>query len=103
MIAEALTVVVLITLTASPTHSRSAGAPVAACADILQQHPPAPVAVHACGPPCPFRIRLISIDGVAVPAGEEGLYRCGGTHTCKCPLVLSRQSLLIASLINFIG
>lgn len=81
MIPKPLAVIVLVCLAASPIHTRSNGAPVDACADLTQQHTGA--AVAACGPPtCPFRIRLTHIDGVMVPAGEEGFYRCGATHTC---------------------
>lgn len=76
----AVLVIVLISLAASPIHARSLGAPVNACGNLRQQHLTEQPVV--CGPPCPFRIRLTHIDGVVVPAAEEGFYRCGATHTC---------------------
>ena len=54
------------------------GAPIAACADLTQQHFRDPT---DCGSLCPFSVSLVAIDGMPVAAGAAQTYRCGSEHT----------------------
>ena len=57
----------------------SGGAPTSACADLTQQHPG--VTPVTCGPPCPYTVSLVAIDGS--PPASTNMYRCGAQHTSK--------------------
>ena len=56
------------------------------CNDLTQQH--AGIAPTSCGGNlCPYTVSFTEVDGAAVPAGKEGLYRCGSVHKRKLKLV----------------
>ena len=57
----------------------STGAPTTACGDLTQQHPG--VTPVACGPPCPYTVSLVAIDGS--PPTSSNIHRCGSQHTSK--------------------
>ena len=67
----------------------SSGAPTSACADLTQQHPG--VTPVTCGPPCPYTVSLVAIDGSS-PASTN-MYRCGSQHTSKLPYKLLQNLL----------
>lgn len=62
------------------TTALTSGAPVAACTTLTQQHLGA--FLQMCTD-CPFRVRLVAIDGEATNGTQ---YRCGSQHTCKSQL-----------------
>ena len=54
----------------------SGGAPTAACTTLTQQH--SGVTPVACGPPCPYTVSLVAVDGA-----PPNMYRCGSQHTSE--------------------
>ena len=62
----------------------SSGAPTTACTTLTQQH--SGVTPVACGPPCPYSVSLVAVDGA--PPISPNMYRCGSQHTSEYGVIM---------------
>ena len=68
----------------------SGGAPTSACTTLTQQHGVAPM---DCGPPCPYTVSLVAVDGA--PPISPNMYRCGSQHTSEYGVTILDQDLSV--------